>query len=148
MPRPVLKTLNEAEFKEWIATYPNKLERDVFGAAEPPLVTWNDFTRAPYWPDSVVASCKAGSGIYNVIADLNAPVITSSTPDAESLTDRDGKDVQVGDAVSVSWGWSSVHGEDLRTHTVTKNDVGTPYERWGISGCANNLRSMSFVKVS
>ena len=46
------------ELDHFVKAYPRKLERDVFGAYEPPLVTFNDFTLGG-WPDSVVASFSA-----------------------------------------------------------------------------------------
>jgi hypothetical protein len=49
----------EAEMREFIAAYPRKLEADVLGTYEPPLVTFNDFTLGK-WPESVVASYSAG----------------------------------------------------------------------------------------
>lgn len=55
-----MKTVTKEEFEYFIKTYPNKLKTDVFAAGEPPCVTFNDFMRAPYWPDSVVAT-KTGN---------------------------------------------------------------------------------------
>lgn len=49
----------EQEMRDFVATYPRPLERDVYGAHEPPLVTFNDFTLG-VWPESVVASYSAG----------------------------------------------------------------------------------------
>lgn len=141
-----MKTLNAAEFTAWLAAYPRKLERDVYAACEPPLVTWNDFKRAPYWPDSVVARTMAESGVYSVIEDINAPVVSKIKPDLRPLTDANGEPVEIGDTVCVRWGWNG-DDRDHRTHVVIKNDVGTTYESWGITGCCNKLRSMSFVKV-
>jgi hypothetical protein len=46
--------VNQQQFEEFIKTYPCRLERDVYGAFEPPLVTYNDFTEGN-WPESVVA---------------------------------------------------------------------------------------------
>lgn len=51
-----LRKCTESEFDAFVAGYPRPLERDVAGIFEPPLVTLNDFTLAPKWPDSVVAS--------------------------------------------------------------------------------------------
>lgn len=52
-----LRSCTKEEFEAFVAAYPGHLERDIYGACEPPLVTFNDFKRAPMWPDSVVASC-------------------------------------------------------------------------------------------
>lgn len=43
------------EFEAFLKGYPRPLERDVARTHEPPLVTYNDFTRGGY-PVSVVAS--------------------------------------------------------------------------------------------
>jgi hypothetical protein len=52
-----MQLVTYAAFKTFVEAYPRKLERDVFGAYEPPLVTYNDFTLGN-WPESVVASCS------------------------------------------------------------------------------------------
>jgi hypothetical protein len=59
-----MQLVTYAAFKSYLEAYPRKLERDVFGAYEPPLVTYNDFTLGN-WPASVVASCS--------IDDLRSP---------------------------------------------------------------------------
>lgn len=41
-------------FDAFVAAYPRPLVRDVFGAYEPPLLTYNDFTLGD-WPASVIA---------------------------------------------------------------------------------------------
>jgi hypothetical protein len=51
-----LKPCTKTEFDAFIAAYPRKLERNVFMAGDPPLVTYNDFSDGKVWPDSVVAS--------------------------------------------------------------------------------------------
>lgn len=152
MPQPAMKTLDKAAFDAWLAAYPRKLVRNVSGIYEPPLVSWNDFERAPYWPDSVVASTSDGSGVYHVIEDLNAPVVSSIKPDLEPLHDKDGVEVHEGDRIRMWWGSSqSEEGawtDHFREHTVTKRDRGTTYEAWCPHDCANNLRSMNFRKLS
>jgi hypothetical protein len=55
-----LKSCTKEEFDAFVADYPRPLQRDVFGACEPPVLTLNDFTLAPMWPDSVVASYHIG----------------------------------------------------------------------------------------
>ena len=50
------KSVTRKEFEKFLKEYPRKLERDVFGAFEPPLVTYNDFELANRWPFSTVAS--------------------------------------------------------------------------------------------
>ena len=47
------------ELIAFVAFYPRPLERDVFGACEPPLLTFNDFTLGA-WPESVVAQYHVG----------------------------------------------------------------------------------------
>jgi hypothetical protein len=143
-----MKALSKTEFDRWIAAYPRKLQVDVCATVEPPLVTWNDFERAPYWPDSIVARHVEGDFTYNVIEDINAPVVTKRKPDLEPLFDQDGAPVQIGDTIRVEWGWDDKTGDIYKTHTVLKRDVGTPYERWGMSGCYNHLRGMTFTKIS
>lgn len=49
------RNVTQAEFEEHLRSWPRPLERDIFGAFEPPLVTYNDFTFGN-WPESVVAS--------------------------------------------------------------------------------------------
>jgi hypothetical protein len=51
-----MRNVTKVEFDAFVAAYPRPLVRDVFGAFEPPLVTYNDFNLAPKWPESVVAS--------------------------------------------------------------------------------------------
>lgn len=51
-----LKPCTKEEFDAFLAAYPRRVERDVYMAGEPPLVTYNDFSLAPAWPQSVVAS--------------------------------------------------------------------------------------------
>lgn len=53
---PVMKSVSKDEFVEFIKDYPRRLVRDVFGACDPPAVSYNDFTLANRWPHSVVAS--------------------------------------------------------------------------------------------
>lgn len=49
------KRVNKSEFEEFLSAYPRPLVRDVFGAFDPPAVTYNDFELG-YWPRSIVAS--------------------------------------------------------------------------------------------
>ena len=58
-----LELCSKEEFDDFIAKYPRPLTRDVFGAGEPPVVTFNDFTIAPKWPESVVASYFAEDSV-------------------------------------------------------------------------------------
>lgn len=51
---------NRISMDAFITAYPNPLERDVYRAFDPPLVTYNDFSIAPKWPDSAVAAFRAG----------------------------------------------------------------------------------------
>ena len=53
---PIMKEVSKKEFVDYINNYPRKLKRDVFGACEPPCVSFNDFELADRWYYSVVAS--------------------------------------------------------------------------------------------
>jgi len=53
---PLMHRVTKEECQAFLAAYPRPLERDVFAAFEPPLVTWNDFAQGQVWPASVVAS--------------------------------------------------------------------------------------------
>ena len=52
---PKEKQVSKAEFIEFLKNYPRKLDRDVCGICDPPLITYNDFVLANRWPHSVVA---------------------------------------------------------------------------------------------
>lgn len=52
---PIYKNVSKSEFEEFIRSYPRRLERDVFGACDPPAVSYNDFWLANRWPHSIVA---------------------------------------------------------------------------------------------
>lgn len=43
------------EFCNFIAFYPNRLERDVCMIGEPPIISYNDFSTNLFWPESMVA---------------------------------------------------------------------------------------------
>lgn len=49
------KRVSKSEFIEFLKNYPRRLERDVCGICDPPLITYNDFELANRWPYSVVA---------------------------------------------------------------------------------------------
>lgn len=51
--------VTEDELKAFIQGYGKPLEKDVFRALEPPLVTYNDFTLGN-WPESIVAKYFMG----------------------------------------------------------------------------------------
>ena len=53
---PIMKKVTKQEFIDFINSYPRKLEQDVFGACDPPSVTYNDFELANRWPYSIIAS--------------------------------------------------------------------------------------------
>ena len=55
------RQVTKEEFDKFIREYPNKLEVDV-AVLEPPIKTWNDFSKADQWPRSVVAFCKMYDG--------------------------------------------------------------------------------------
>lgn len=52
---PIKKSVTQQEFEDFIKNYPRPLEKDCYGAFEPPLITYNDFELADKWPYSVVA---------------------------------------------------------------------------------------------
>lgn len=57
------KSVTKEELQAFVRAYPRKLVPDVAGMYEPPLVTFNDFTLAEKWPESIVASYRlAGYG--------------------------------------------------------------------------------------
>lgn len=49
------KKVGKKEFNKFIEEYPTKLQRDVTGISDPPLVTYNDFSNGKVWPESIVA---------------------------------------------------------------------------------------------
>jgi hypothetical protein len=49
-----MKHVTQDEFEHFITTYPRVLDRNVAMMAEPPVVTFNDFTLGK-WPASIVA---------------------------------------------------------------------------------------------
>lgn len=49
-----MKPVTKEEFEQFILSYPRPLDRDVARMAEPPVVTYNDFSLG-MWPQSVVA---------------------------------------------------------------------------------------------
>lgn len=54
--KPIQKNVSKDEFVQFIKSYPRKLERDVWGACDPPGISYNDFELAERWPYSIVAS--------------------------------------------------------------------------------------------
>lgn len=56
---PVYKKVTKEEFRKFIEDYPRRLERDVYGVFDPPLISYNDFEMADRWPYSVVAKTFA-----------------------------------------------------------------------------------------
>lgn len=55
------RQVTKEEFEKFISEYPNELEEDVARMFEPPLKTWNDFSKGE-WPDSAVAFCHLYDG--------------------------------------------------------------------------------------
>lgn len=53
---PIFVNVTKEKFVNYINNYPRKLIRDVFGACDPPSITYNDFELADRYPYSVVAS--------------------------------------------------------------------------------------------
>ena len=56
---PIMKRVTRAEFEAWIKAYPRDLDVDVYGACDPPAVSYNDFSLADRWPHSIVARTYA-----------------------------------------------------------------------------------------
>jgi len=147
-----MKKVGKEGFEAFINAYPRPLSRDVAAIYDPPLITYNDFERAPFWPESIAARHVAGSDCFEVLEDVNAPVVTTRQPETGPLFDKNGAEVKAGDEVRVLWNsemlpngqWSDTY----KIHTIVKTDVGTPYERWGITGCANCPTGLNFEKVS
>ena len=54
--KPIRKQVTKQEFIDFINNYPRPLEKDVFGACDPPAISYNDFELANRWPYSIVAS--------------------------------------------------------------------------------------------
>lgn len=53
--KPIKKKVTKEEFERYISNYPRRLEVDVCGISDPPLISYNDFELANRWPYSVVA---------------------------------------------------------------------------------------------
>jgi hypothetical protein len=49
-----MKIVTKEEFERFVISYPGHLERDIAHFAEPPVVTYNDFSLG-MWPRSIVA---------------------------------------------------------------------------------------------
>lgn len=144
------KEVTKEEFEEFIATYPNPLQRGVTTICEPPQLDIMDPKRAPYWPDNLVA--KKRGDYYAIIADINEQVEDDGERDTdEPLRDARGRQVKVGDKLRVFWGWTmSADGQQdhCRFETAIIRDAGTKYERWSMESCYNGLRDMSFEIIS
>jgi len=52
---PGFKTVTKEEFEQFLKDYPEKLVHDVCRVCDPPMISFNDFTKAEKWPESVVA---------------------------------------------------------------------------------------------
>lgn len=53
--------VTKEEFDNFIKLYPNKLKTNCHTICEPPMVSFNDFSIAKYWPESMVASIVKNS---------------------------------------------------------------------------------------
>jgi hypothetical protein len=147
---PDFKTVTRAELDAFVRGYPRKLERDVFFAGEPPMISWNDFERAPMWPDSVVASATGDR--CSIIVDIHSPVADDGKRDTDKpLFDANGIELHEGDSVLVRWsyivGGVGAGSEDIRKDKIMIRDQGTKYERWSLESCGNNARSLDLVKA-
>lgn len=140
------------EFDAFVRAYPRKLEVDVYGACDPPLITWNDFERAPLWPDSVVA--RSSGERYSIIADINAPIPDDGKRETDKpITDRNGAVLKEGDCVIAVWGSRPDVSDPRGWKEYTRRDKiivryrGTKYEYWSFESCYNYARGFDMVKV-
>lgn len=161
------KEVSKDEFEAWLKGYPRKLERNVTNICEPPLINFNDFERAPYWPDSVVASYSAAynpeagdlPSNYRVLIDIDAPVVSDSKPDTDKpLVDNNGVVLAEGDQVDANWGFgpsnSTVHdrtynaeGRYVVRETICIRNKGTIYEHWSFESCHNLVSGFDMILV-
>lgn len=75
------KRVSKSEFEEFLSAYPRPLVRDVFGACDPPAVSYNDFELG-YWPRSIVASThlyddKPGEYFYEPPEERYFSIVTN-----------------------------------------------------------------------
>ena len=73
------KQVTKEDFYNFIDSYPTKLDFDTTGICDPPLSSYNDFTRGN-WPDSMVAKVyrndmlpkewNAGENEYYLLTEL------------------------------------------------------------------------------
>jgi hypothetical protein len=142
--------VTEQEFMDFLKNYPRVTRYNVAHMYEPPLHTFNDLERAPYWPESVVAKFAdfTDGKCFEVLKDIDAPVVSDSKPDLEPLYDMNGVEVKIGDTVEEEGAYIATVGyEKPHRFTVIKRDIGTVYERWTPHDCWNNLRGDDFWKV-
>lgn len=52
---PIFKKVSKTEFNNFLNEYSRKLNVDVCGISDPPLISYNDFKLADRWPYSIVA---------------------------------------------------------------------------------------------
>jgi len=144
-----MKQVDKETFEKFVLNYPRNLDKDVFYACDPPLVSYNDFIRAPYWPDSIVAT-QVGD-VYKILEDINAPVVSDRKPDLDPLTDQNGTVLQEGDEVIVQWGVTiTANGRStptIRRDRIKIRDEGTIYQRWSFESCHNDARGFNMVKT-
>lgn len=55
------KDCTKEELDQFVKDYPRPLEVDVYGAGDPPIKSYNDFSSGKVWPESVVARVIMGS---------------------------------------------------------------------------------------
>ena len=75
------KRVSKSEFEEFLSAYPRQIVRDVFGACDPPAVSYNDFELG-YWPRSIVASThlyddKPGEYFYEPPEERYFSIVTN-----------------------------------------------------------------------
>jgi len=52
--------VDKETFFKYLKEYPNKLKRNVAGMFDPPIVSYNDFSKYDKWPDSIVCYVEDG----------------------------------------------------------------------------------------
>lgn len=57
------KKVQKAEFDSFISDYPRRLEKDVTGICEPPMLSYNDFSDEKIWPESMVAQISLNTSM-------------------------------------------------------------------------------------
>lgn len=71
--KPKWEQVTEAQYSEFIRSYPRPLDRNVTAICEPPMENFNDFSNGKTWPESMVARamlCDDGTRKDHEVLDL------------------------------------------------------------------------------